>query len=312
MTKAFANALPLGTDATQSSASIELVCPVASLVQLRAAVDTGADWIQLRFAPRARHTGEAANVNIDAMVSGIRYAHDRGCKVAVRLDACAQASAWACQRQVIESAAKHGIDALELSDHGLMLYAAAHHPQLRLHYASENVAEAASAGLLKRQLNVSRVALPRLLSMAELIHVSRNAAVDFQLHGSCRFSSVIHADKLQSAAKDKSLPRGNASTRVVPTGTDQCATAEGAANDGCFTERTAADVKVLRLLPQLNALGVRAICIEAAGPRPAHLAHVTRIWREAIDECMENTERYVVRPSWIAELNNAARQLRSH
>ena len=312
MTKAFANALPVGTNARQSSASIELVCPADTLVQLRAAVDNGADWIQLRLSSRSRHAGDDSNINVNAMVSGIRYAHDRRCKVAIRLDACTQASSWTYQCQMIDRAAAHGVDAIELSNHALMLYAAAHYPHLQLHYSSETVVDAASIGLLKRQLNVSLVALPRLLSMADLIRVSRDTTVDLQLHGYCRFSSVIDHDRLQRAATEKSLGKEDLATRTTDSGSGQCATAESAANDGCFNDKMGTDVKVLRLLPQLSALGVRAICIEAPGTRLAHLAHITRIWREAIDEYMENADRYVVRPSWITELNNAARQLQSH
>lgn len=312
MRKAFANILPAGPVVAQSSPAIELVCPVDTLVQLRAAVDNGADWIQLRLPSLERRICGDSHLNVDAMASGIRYAHDRRCKVAILPDRQPESFSWSCQRELIDQAAAYRIDAIELSEHALMLYAAAHYPQLQLHYVAGSSTDALSSELLKRQLNVSRMALPDLLSMAELIRISRETTVELQLYGFCRFSSVVDADKLQAAAIEKRLKNAEPVTPGTDTLADQCATAQSAANDTCFSDRSAGEIKVLRLLPQLNALGIRAIRIDAAASRPTHTAHITRVWREAIDECMENADRYVVRPSWIAELNNAARNLHKY
>lgn len=311
MTKAFATSLPSGS-AAQSASAIELVCPADTLVQLRAAVDNGADWIELRFSPRSRSADNHPDINFETMASGIRYAHDRRCKIAIRLDRQREGLPWTCKRALVDEAASHGIDAIELSDQALMFYAAGNYPQLQLHYIAENIVDALSAELLKRQLNVSRMALPQLLSMAELIRITRDTTVDLQLYGFCRFSSIVDAAKLQAAAMENRAAKAESRLQGAEGFPDQCATPECAANDGCFSHRFASDIKVLRLLPQLSILGIRAIRIDAAGSRPIHTAHVTRIWREAIDECTVNTDRYVVRPSWIAELNNAARRLLSH
>jgi collagenase-like PrtC family protease len=179
---------------------------------------------------------------------------------------------WACRRTLVDKVAAHAVDAIGLSDQALMFYTAANYPQLQLHYIAENIVDALSAERLKRQLNVSRVALPQLLSMTELIRISRDTTAELQLYGFCRFSSVIDAAKLQAAAMEN---RATKTESRQPDGegfSDQCATPECAANDGCFNDHCAADIKVLRLLPQLNALGIRAIRIDAAGSRPIHTA----------------------------------------
>jgi putative protease len=36
------------------------------------------------------------------------------------------------------------------------------------------------------------------------------------------------------------------------------------------------------------------------------VAQVTRVWREAIDQCLGNPARYSVRPAWMEELNKVA------
>jgi putative protease len=65
-------------------------------------------------------------------------------------------------------------------------------------------------------------------------------------------------------------------------------------------------LNTLELLPRLAQTGVSAIKIEGRQRSPAYTAQVTRVWREAIDLCMANMQRYSVRPAWMAALNKVA------
>jgi len=51
-------------------------------------------------------------------------------------------------------------------------------------------------------------------------------------------------------------------------------------------------------------MGVAAIKIEGRQRSPAYVAEVTRVWREAIDEC--GAGRFSVRPQWNAGLSKIA------
>lgn len=310
MNKALINSISCGIDRSKASA-IELVCPADTLVQLRSAVDNGADRVQLCFSTP---NGPAGTVNLKALASGIRYARDRQRKVTLRVNHPATgATSWTTVCSAIDEAASCGVDAIELSDHALMLYVAARHPHLQLHYAADNVMSGRAIEVVKRHFNVSRLVLPRMLSPAELIYLAREATTELQLHGFCRFSSAVSSDELQAASLGAQMQHDGMHTGQQYCEDDgiQCATAEHAANDQWFSEHNPVEVQVLKLLPELRAIGIRAILIETQGSRPNQMAHVTRIWREAIDECLENADRYQVRPSWIAELNKAATPLRS-
>jgi O2-independent ubiquinone biosynthesis protein UbiU len=65
-------------------------------------------------------------------------------------------------------------------------------------------------------------------------------------------------------------------------------------------------LNTLELLPQLLTLGVRAIKIEGRQRSPAYVAQVTKVWRDAIDNCLDSTQRYSVKPAWMSELNKVA------
>jgi O2-independent ubiquinone biosynthesis protein UbiU len=65
-------------------------------------------------------------------------------------------------------------------------------------------------------------------------------------------------------------------------------------------------LNTLELLPKLMSMGVRAVKIEGRQRSPAYVAQVTRVWREAIDACRADADRYAVKPVWMAELNKVA------
>ena len=53
-------------------------------------------------------------------------------------------------------------------------------------------------------------------------------------------------------------------------------------------------------------IGVRAVKIEGRQRSPAYVAQVTKIWREAIDQCLAASHRYAVKTSWMAGLDQLA------
>jgi hypothetical protein len=74
----------------------QLVCPAGSLAALKAAVDNGADDVYLGFR-NDTNARNFAGLNFDdkAVAEGIRYAHQRGCKVLVAINTYAQAGRFA-------------------------------------------------------------------------------------------------------------------------------------------------------------------------------------------------------------------------
>ena len=53
-------------------------------------------------------------------------------------------------------------------------------------------------------------------------------------------------------------------------------------------------------------MGVRAIKIEGRQRSPAYVAQVTKVWREAIDNCRDNPHRYSAKPAWMSDLDKVA------
>jgi putative protease len=316
---------------------MELVCPAGSLPALKAAVDNGADCVYLGFRD-ATNARNFAGLNFDeaAINEGIRYAHAKGCKVLLALNTYPQPSGWQQWRAAVDRAAASGIDAMIVADPGLMRYAHEHHPQLRLHLSVQGSATNHDAiNFYQKHFGVSRAVLPRVLSMAQVEQLKENTTVEIEVfgfgslcvmvEGRCALSSyatgvspnnsgVCSPAKavrwqqtehgLESRLNGVLIDRYGAGENAgYPT---LCKGRFDVAGEDYYAIEEPTSLNTLELLPRLAQTGVSAIKIEGRQRSPAYTAQVTRVWREAIDLCMANMQRYSVRPAWMAALNKVA------
>jgi collagenase-like PrtC family protease len=317
--------------------TFELVCPAGSPPALRAAVDNGADCVYLGFRD-ATNARNFAGLNFDdaAIAQGVAYAHARQCKVLLALNTYPQPGASALWRSAIDRAAGAGIDAVILADPGLMAYAAERYPQLRLHLSVQGSATNYEAiNFFQRHFGIARAVLPRVLSVQQVEAVVRNTGVEIEVfgfgslcvmvEGRCALSSYATGESPNThgvcspakAVRWQQTPAGLES-RLNGILIDRYAEGEQAsyptlckgrfdvAGEQYYAIEEPASLNTLELLPQLIGLGVRAIKIEGRQRSPAYVAQVTRVWREAIDQCLANPQRYSPKPGWMADLDKVA------
>ncbi|NMM38220.1 MAG: U32 family peptidase [Glaciimonas sp.] len=316
---------------------MELVCPAGSLPALKAAVDNGADCVYLGFRD-ATNARNFAGLNFDdaTIATGIRYAHDRGCKILLALNTYPQASGWQKWRTAIDRAANAGVDAVILADPGLMQYAVSHYPNLRLHLSVQGSATNFEAiNFYHQHFGIARAVLPRVLSLAQVEQVSKKTPVEIEVfgfgslcvmvEGRCALSSYVTGEApnthgVCSPAKSvrwQQTPKGLES-RLNGVLIDRYADGENAGyptlckgrfdvrGENYYAIEEPTSLNTLELLPQLMRMGVSAIKIEGRQRSPAYTAQVTKVWREAIDSCRENLQRYSVKPVWMTDLDKVA------
>lgn len=327
-----------GSDAERAPRKpIELVCPAGSLPALKAAVDNGADCVYLGFRD-ATNARNFAGLNFDdaAIEQGIRYAHDKGRKVLLALNTYPQPSSFALWRTAIDRAARAGIDAVILADPGLMRYAVDHHPDLRLHLSVQGSATNYEAiNFYHSNFGIARAVLPRVLSMAQVELVAKNTPVEIEVfgfgslcvmvEGRCALSSYVTGEAPNThgvcspakAVRWQQTPKGLESRLngvLIDRYNDQenasyptvCKGRFDVANENYYAIEEPTSLNTLELLPQLIGMGVSAVKIEGRQRSPAYVTQVTRVWREAIDHCLANPQRYSVKPGWMTELNKVA------
>ena len=331
---------PTHESAAPASAPLlfELVCPAGSLPALKAAVDNGAScvYLGLRDATNARNF---AGLNFDeaAIASGITYAHAKGCKVFMALNTYPQAANPAPWRAAVDKAVDLGVDAVILADPGLMQYAAQHHPKLRLHLSVQGSATSADAiNFYREQFGIVRAVLPRVLSMEQVRQVVDRTSVEIEVfafgslcvmvEGRCALSSYVTGESPNThgvcsppkAVRWQETPKGLES-RLNGVLIDRYAPGENAGyptlckgrfdvaeDTNYYAIEEPTSLNTLELLPELMKMGVRAVKIEGRQRSPAYAAQVTKVWREAIDNCLADPLRYAPKTAWMASLDQVA------
>ena len=315
----------------------DLVCPAGSLPALKAAVDAGADcvYVGLKNETNARNF---AGLNFDrkALDAGIDYAQARGRRVLLALNTYAQPGRGHLWTDAIDAAAGAGVDALILADAGLMAYASSRHPSLALHLSVQGSSTTYEAiNFHVERFGVKRAVLPRVLSVAQVAGVIERALCEIEVfgfgslcvmvEGRCALSSYTTGEgpnlcgvcSPARAVRWDTTPAG-LEARLAGVLIDRYADGEPAGyptickgrydvdGDTGYAIEEPTSLNTLPILRELVDVGVAAIKIEGRQRGPAYVATVTRVWREAIDECLRDPARFVPRASGLEQLGALA------
>lgn len=316
---------------------MELVCPAGTLPSLRAAVDNGASWVYfgLRDETNARNFA-GLNFSLEDAAAGIRYAHARGVRTLLAINTYPQDAGGTRWKRAIDSAADLGVDAVILADPGLMQYAARRYPALDLHLSVQGSATHYEAiNLYHEHFGVKRAILPRVLSLAQVENVVRNTPVEIEVfgfgslcvmvEGRCALSAYVTGaspnttgacspgnavrwqqthEGLESRLNGVLIDRYGAGEKAAyPT---LCKGRYEVAGQTYYAIEEPTSLNALELLPALKRMGVAAIKIEGRQRNASYVSKVTRIWRDALDECQRNADDFAVAPEHAAVLGQLA------
>ncbi|MEW6708172.1 MAG: peptidase U32 family protein [Pseudomonadota bacterium] len=315
----------------------ELVCPAGSLRALQLAVDAGADavYLGLRNATNARNFA-GLNFSDEQLRQGVAYAHQRGRKVLMALNTFARADDPAPWYAAVDAAVDLGADALIVADVAVMAYAKRAHPELRLHLSVQASATTYEAiEFYRRRYGIQRAVLPRVLTLSQVGHVLRHTEAEIEVFGFGSLCVMVEGRCALSSYATGQSPN-NAGVCSPPSHVrweDKPAGVEARLN-GLLIDRYAPDeprgyptlckgrfvvngqrdyaleeptsLNTLAILPELMAMGVKAVKIEGRQRSPAYVEQVTRVWRQAIDAAAAAPQRFSVQPDWTATLGHLA------
>jgi O2-independent ubiquinone biosynthesis protein UbiU len=308
---------------------MRLVCPAGTPPSLKAAVDNGADDVYLGFRDET-NARNFAGLNFDdaAIRAGIRYAHQHGARVLVALNTFPQPGTWRKWQAAVGRAAALGVDAVIVADAGLMRFASQNYPDLRLHLSVQGSATNHEAiNFYHEHFGIARAVLPRVLSLDQVEKVMSRTPVEIEVfgfgslsimvegrcalssyatgespntHGGCSPAKAVRwqqgPDFLESRLGGILIDRFGADEHPgYPT---LCRGRFNVQGDVYYPFEEPTSLNTLELLPKLHAMGVKAIKIEGRQRSPIYVETVTRVWRQAIDECEQNPQRFRVKPAW--------------
>ena len=266
----------------------ELLAPAGDSAALRAAVGNGADAVYLG-ASAFNARVNAANFDPDDLAEAIDYAHLRSVKVYLTLNTLIGDDEGQAALELAAQAYTAGIDAVILQDIGLASILRSRLPGLPLHASTQMTVHDAAGLDAAARLGVSRVILPRELSLPEIADLTALAlksglqtevfihgALCVSYSGQCLLSSMIGArsGNRGACAQPCRLPW----QRIRPTGKPM-----DSGPDSRFPWLSPRDQSMLDYLPQLIAAGVSSLKIEGRMRSSAYVGQVTSIYRAALD-----------------------------
>ena len=312
--------------------SMELVCPAGSLPALKAAVENGADAVYTGFRDGTNARSFAGlNFNERGLERGVALARERGVRVFMALNTFAQAGRTDRWERAVDRAVDLGVDALIAADPAVLHYAARHPRAPRLHLSVQGSATTADAlRFYHEAFGIRRAVLPRVLSARQVEALAEDSPVELEVfgfgslcimaEGRCLLSSYAtgespntHGVCSPAAHVRWSDHDGTREARLAGVLIDRHGPDEpagyptlckgrfrvGGTLDHAIEEPTS--LNTLKLLPQLQAMGIRAVKIEGRQRSPAYVAQVTSVWRQAID-ALERQGELPEAPAWTRTL----------
>jgi putative protease len=315
----YKGATMISADSHPSRRRLELMCAVGALPTLRTAVVSGADCVSFELAHSSvPDDALARRLSETEAAAGIRYARNLGVKVVLRLDTYPRFASFEHARRAVDCAAELGADAVELSDPGLMDYAAKTHPGLALHVGVRAGATTYEAvNFYRDHFRAKRAVISRTVGLAQLEELTAGTDVEIEIcgfgapcimiGGHCALSSYVTGasvnttglcspasavrwevvqDQLESRLNGALLSHGAVDSQVTSKPCKGCYEVIGQKYLALDVPGT---LNAVDLIPVLERIGVVAVRIEAAGGAE-DTAWATRVWHDAVRGSCDSEE----------------------
>ena len=277
----------------------ELLMPASNLEVLQVAVRYGADAVYIggeMYGLRAK----AKNFSKEDMQAGIAYAHQYGKRVYVTANITAHNADLAGVRQYFEELKEIKPDALIISDPGVFELQQEICPEIEAHISTQaNNVNYATYRFWQR-MGAKRVVSARELSLDEIREIREHIPDDLEIEtfvhgamcisysGRCLLSNYMTGRDANLGACTHPcrwkyyLVEENRPGEYMPVEENDRGTYIFNSKDLCMIEH----------IPELIAAGIDSFKVEGRMKTALYVATVARAYRQAIDDYVENPERY--------------------
>ncbi len=277
----------------------ELLIPAGSLEVLKTAVRYGADAVYIggeAFGLRAK----AHNFTLPEMEEGIQFAHAHDCKVYLTVNIFAHNADLSGIREYFRSLQNISIDALIISDPGVVMLAKELLPNVEIHISTQANNTNYETYKFWYQLGAKRVVSARELSLNEIAEIRKQIPEDMEIEsfihgamcisysGRCLLShyftgrdanqgACTHPCRWKYAVVEEKRPG-----EYLPVEEDERGTYIFNSKDLCMIE----------YIPEMIGAGIDSFKIEGRMKTALYVATVARTYRKAIDDFQKSPELY--------------------
>jgi len=265
----------------------EVLAPAGDEEALHAALWAGADAVYFGLAEGFNARARAGNfslANLDATVARI---HRAGARAYLTLNTLVFESELAFVEELVRRAARSGLDALIVQDPAVALVARALCPALEVHASTQMTISSPEGARFARELGVTRVVVPRELSVDEIRTFARGTELELEVFVHGALCVAWSGQCLSSATwSGRSANRGECA--------QSCRLPYELVLDG---ERRALgevqyllspkDLAGLRAIEELCELGVHGLKIEGRQKSAQYVLTATEAYRHWVDALCE-------------------------
>jgi Collagenase and related proteases len=287
----------------------ELLAPAGSLEKLKTAISFGADAVYLGGS-KLNLRAFADNFTDEELKEGVEYAHQRGKKVFVTINVFPHNEDLEGLEEYLENLYKLGVDAIIVSDPGIIMTAREVVPKLEIHLSTQANNVNWKSAIFWHKQGVKRIVLARELSLNEVKDLTE------RIPESCEIEAFVHGSMCMAYS-------GRCVISNYITGRDsnrgQCAQpcrykyylVEEKRPGEYFPvfedERgsyilNSKDLSMIKHIPELVHSGINSFKIEGRMKSSYYVAAIVKSYRQAIDAYFENPEGYEFQQKWLDNL----------
>ena len=276
----------------------ELLAPAGDEESLRAAVAAGADAVYFGLRGGFNARARADNFAASDLPRIFDFLHRKGVQGFVTFNTLVFDRELAVAEEALAEIARAGADAILVQDLGVARLAREVCPELPLHASTQMTISSAEAAAVAQRLGVTRVVLPRELSLEEIRAFAAGTDLELEcfVHGALCVSwsgQCLTSEALQhrSANRGQCAQSCRMPYDLIVDGQRQ----KARGNEQLKYLLSPRDLAAYDLLPQLLSAGVCCFKIEGRMKGPEYVANVVDKYRRALEAAME------ARPSPLGE-----------
>jgi U32 family peptidase len=286
----------------------ELLIPAGNLEKLRTALLYGADAVYVGVEGLSLRAS-SSEMSMADLAAGVNEAHKKGVKVYAAANTFSRNSDLDKARKIIPELTAIGINALIISDPGMIRLIRTLTPNLPLHLSTQANTTNAEAVLFWRDQGVRRIILARELNLNEVGEIAAavpEMELEIFVHGAMcmAYSGRCY---LSAFRNRRSANKGDCSQ---PCRWEYLLHESTRPNDPLILQEderysyllSSKDLCLIEYLPEILASGVTSLKIEGRMKSAYYVAVVTRTYRQALAALTQQKEKYKCRQEWIDEL----------
>jgi U32 family peptidase len=287
----------------------ELLIPAGNLEKMKTAVLYGADAVYIGVSGLSLRS-QSAEMSIADLADGVRDAHAQGVKVYAAINTFAKNSDLVQARLIIPELAAIPVDAVIVSDPGMIRLIHSLAPQLPIHLSTQANTTNSEAVRFWGDQGVKRIVLARELNLREVGEIAAQVPeveLEIFVHGAmCMAYSgrcYLSAYRNQRSANEGDCTQACRWEYLLYESTrlrDPLVLEEDEKFSYLLSSK---DLCLIEYLPQIMAAGVKSVKIEGRMKSTHYVAVVARTYRWALNAFKQDPESYHCKPEWLDELS---------